>query len=218
MNKIRENTVDGVKLLQIIAQKDVDMKAASDAFTLFVSYFEDKIKVFAEQHAIKLAFNEQVAFEAVQCAFNKVWLYPTFDMNKSRCKTEESAVITWLESIAVSQMYQFSKMGVCAQIKEEEDLSIIESSEDFVDNFQIADLDPEQKLKYITFFNKKMSSLSEKHRIIYLTYKAYQTRGKKLPRKLLQKLRQRLGLTQVSIRVYKREACILLGDSTLIDP
>ena len=58
--------------------------------------------------------------------------------------------------------------------------------------------------------------LDEKHRIIYLTYKAYQTRGKKLPRTLLDKLRKRLGVTQTTIRVYKKEACELLKDFELL--
>ena len=33
-----------------------------------------------------------------------------------------------------------------------------------------------------------MSSLSEKHRIIYLTYKAYQTRGKKIATQTVTKI------------------------------
>ena len=50
-----------------------------------------------------------------------------------------------------------------------------------------------------------------------MTYKAYYTRGKKLPRSVLGKLRNRLDLTQVTVRVYKIEACIALNDYELLE-
>lgn len=210
------NPINGVDLLKAIANKANDIGSAKAAFTVFVSYFEDKIKCPVEINARKVGYNENVAFEAVQCAFNKVWLYPTFDMKKSNCKDEEKAIIIWLINIAVSQMHQFSKHGECAQLKEEEDLSVIEDSSSFID-YHVSDLPPEQKILYVTELDKKLSILDEKHRIIYLTYKAYQVRGKKLPRTLLEKLRKRLGVTQVTIRVYKKEACEALNDLDLME-
>lgn len=215
MDKKEESIVDGVKLLNIIANKENDMDAAKKAFILFIGYFESKIRTFVEVYANKIGYDENVAFEAIQCAFNKVWNYPTFDMKKSSCKNEEKAIIIWLMSIAASQMHQYSRKGECAQIKTDEDLSVIETSDDFV-SFHIEDLSFEQKMEYVLALNKKLSVLDEKHRIIYLTYKAYQTRGKKLPRKLLDKLRKRLDVSQVTIRVYKREACLALNDLELL--
>lgn len=215
MNKTVEFHIDGVQLLQTIAKKDSDIEAAKKAFTLFVGYFESKIKPFVEIHASKIGFDNNVAFEAIQCAFNKVWLYPSFDMTKSRCKDKERAILIWLENIAASQMYQYSKKGECAQIKEEEDLSIVETSDDFI-SLHVRDLSSDEKIALVLAFNKRLSVLDDKHRIIYLTYKAYQTRGKKLPRTLLYKMRKRLGVTQVTIRVYKREACELLNDLDLL--
>ena len=209
------NVVDGIQLLRIIANKEKDNKAAADALALFIGYFESKIKKPIEIMASKYGYGNDVAFEAVQCAFNKVWLYPTFDMSKSHCKNKEKAIIVWLIRIATSQMFQFTKHGECAQINSEEDLSIIETSSDFID-FHINDLEPEIKMEYVLALNEKISALDEKHRVVYLTYKAYQTSGKKLPRKLLEKLRKRLGITQTTIRVYKREACQTLNDLNLL--
>ena len=71
-------------------------------------------------------------------------------------------------------------------------------------------------MQLVLALEKKISILDEKHRIIYLTYKAYQTSGKKLPRKLLEILRKRLGVTQTTIRVYKREAFETLNDLNLL--
>lgn len=216
MDCLEGSNVDGVSLLHIIANKKDNPQAAKDAFSLFVSYFESKIKTAVEISAIKYGYDENVAFEAIICAFNKVWLYQSFDMRKSRCKNEEDAIIIWLINIAVSQMHQYTKKGECAQIREEEDLSVIEDSHTFVDTYKIVDLDPEKKMELVLALDQKMSILDEKHRIIYLTYKAYQTRGKKLPRNLLDKLRKRLGVTQITIRVYKREACEALHDYELM--
>lgn len=219
MTKIAGNTkksINGGQLLQIIANKEIDINAAKNAFALFVSYFESKISTNVERIASNIGYDENVAYEAIQCAFNKVWHYPTFKMSKSRCKDEEKAIIIWLVRIAVSQMYQFSKVGECAQIREEEDLSVIENAESFI-SFHVSDLSPEQKMNYIVAFNEKLSCLDEKHRIVYLTYKAYQVQGKKLPRKLLDRLRKRLEITQSTIRVYKREACEMLNDFKLLN-
>jgi hypothetical protein len=214
-NKV-ESTVDGEQLLLAIANKDKDRDAAKKALHLFTSYFEDKIKLLVEIHASKLGYDENVAFEAIQCTFAKVWLYPTFNKSKSHCKNVERGIIIWLVAIASSQMYQFTKDGECAQLKQDEDLSVIEDSVSFVD-FYVSGHDPELKMEYVMALNNKISKLDEKHRIVYLTYKAYQTRGKKLPRKLLEILRKRLNITQTTIRVYKREACITLNDYELLN-
>lgn len=211
-----ESTVDGEQLLLAIANKDKDREAAIKAFYLFTSYFESKIKLLVEIHASKLGYDENVAFEAIQCTFNKVWLYPTFNKSKSHCKNVERGIIIWLESIASSQMHQFTKVGECAQIKQDEDLSVIEDSVSFVE-LHVSELVPELKMEYVMALNNKISKLDEKHRIVYLTYKAYQTRGKKLSRKLLEMLRNRLNITQTTIRVYKREACIALNDNELLN-
>lgn len=217
MDRKDSQKVDGVKLIRIIANRNIDEEAARKAFYLFVSYFEIKIKKRVEILALKYGYNENVAFEAIRCAFNKVWLYPTFDMGKSSCTNEENAIIIWLVKIAFSQMCQFTRTGECARISEEEDLSVIENTEDFVDSFQVAGLDPLEKMQLIEIMEKKLSVLDEKHRIIYLTYKAYQRSGKKLPRKLLEMLRKRLGLSQSAIRVYKKQACEAINDLKLLE-
>lgn len=217
MDRKDSQKVDGVKLIRIIANRNIDEEAARKAFYLFVSYFEIRIKKRVEILALKYGYNENVAFEAIRCAFNKVWLYPTFDMGKSSCTNEENAIIIWLVKIAFSQMCQFTRTGECARISEEEDLSVIENTEDFVDSFQVAGLDPLEKMQLIEIMEKKLSLLDEKHRIIYLTYKAYQRSGKKLPRKLLEMLRKRLGLSQSAIRVYKKQACEAINDLKLLE-
>ena len=208
--------IDAIQLLKAIAQKNEDLNAAQDAFTLFTGYFENKIMLSVEKIAKHLGYNENIAFEAIQCAFAKVWYYPSFNMNKARFKDPERAIIAWLTQIAVSQMHQYTKKGECKQIKDEEDLSVIEKPEELI-SLGFANISEEQKMMLILALNRKLSVLDEKHRIIYLTYKAYQTQGKRLPRTVLEKLRKRLGLVQATIRVYKKEACEALNDNSLLE-
>jgi hypothetical protein len=69
------------------------------------------------------------------------------------------------------------------------------------------DIEKKKELKaMLEFINDAMLALSEKHKIIYLTYKAYEEVGKNIPRSVSKKLREQLDLTQNSIRVYKMEA------------
>lgn len=213
MTQTAEKTIDGVLLLKSICNKESAPEEARNSFTLFVSYFEDKLKKYAEVQASHLGYSVNVAFEAIQCTFAKVWKYPySFSMDRASCKNTENAIIIWLKKIVASQMFDYVKKGICTQQSREEDLSVIETSEEFVD-YHIRDYPIEEKLILIQAMNQKISSLDEKHRIIYLTYKAYETQGKKLPRRLLEKLRVRLGVTQVTIRVYKREAYKAVGDN-----
>lgn len=116
-----------------------------------------------------------------------------------------------------SQIYEFTKSGECAQIRTEEDLSVIEDPDGFIKAFKVAALEPEMKMQCLQMLSNKISKLDEKHRIIYLTYKAYYVSKKKLPRSVLTKLRKRLGLTQTTVRVYKREACELVNDYTIME-
>ena len=217
MDDNEEYPVDGVQLLNAIANKDKDLEAAKQAFTLFTSYFLDKIKLPVEKIVFNNGYSEEVAVNALQCTFNKVWLYPTFDKRKSRCKNTDKGIPIWLIKIATSQMYEFTKKGECANIRTEEDLSVIEDPESFIKAFNVANLEPEKKIHYLQALTKRISILDEKHRIIYLTYKAYYVNNKKLPRSVLAKLRKRLGLTQTTVRVYKREACELMNDYTIME-
>ena len=63
--------------------------------------------------------------------------------------------------------------------------------------------------KYYALIKEALDNLSFKHRIIYLTYKQYESdtkNGFKLPRNLLTNLRKELNLSQNTIRSYKNEA------------
>ena len=206
-----KKTIDGVALLKLMGDKS-DMKQAKDSLALFTAYFEEKIRAYAEVQASHLGLAETNAFQAMRCAFVKVWKYPySFDMEKSRSKDEETAIIIWLKRIVASQLFEYAKNEYCADQTEEEDLSVIENAQSFVE-YHMPGMSSDKKIGLVQAFDKRLSVLDEKHKIVYLTYKAYEQAGKKLPRRLLEKLRKRLGLTQATVRVYKMEAYKALGD------
>lgn len=211
MAQTSKKTIDGIALLKLIGDKN-DRERAKDSLALFTTYFEEKIRAYAEVQASHLGLTETEAFQAMQCAFVKVWKYPySFDMEKSRSKDEETAIIIWLKRIVASQLFEYAKNGYCADQTEEEDLSVIENAQGFVE-YHMPGISSDKKIGLVQAFDKRLSVLDEKHRIVYLTYKAYEQAGKKLPRRLLEKLRKRLGLTQATVRVYKMEAYRALGD------
>lgn len=209
LNKIE---IDGIAHLKAIANKCNNPDEAERSFRIFVSSFESDVLKFAEIHANKMGIPIECAFEATTCAFARVWRYPTFDINKAHCKNPNKGILVWLNRIAANQMYEYVKKNRCAQHTQEEDLSVIEDATSFVD-LLIGDKPAEEKMEYVSALESRISCLGEKHRIIYLTYKAYDSVGKKLPRSLLEKLRKRLGITQATIRVYKKEALQAINDS-----
>jgi hypothetical protein len=101
---------------------------------------------------------------------------------------------------------KFGVKETCAEA-DENDLDIIENIDELV-TFTVGDeIEKKRDLKLrLEILEKAMLGLSEKQKIIYLTYKAYENNGKNLPRIVSQKLKERLNIVQSSIRVYKKEA------------
>ena len=95
----------------------------------------------------------------------------------------------------------------CAEIRDDDDLAVVNDATGFYEVVSKKQYMSEEEKEYkIRWLDAKLSCMKEKHRIVLLTYLAYETNGKKLPRSLTLKLRTQLNLTQDSIRVYKKEA------------
>ena len=89
----------------------------------------------------------------------------------------------------------------------DEDLAVVNDATGFYEVVsQRKYMSDEEKEEKIQWLNVKLAGMEEKHRIVLLTYLAYESQGKKLPRSLTLKLRTQLNLEQSSIRVYKKEA------------
>jgi hypothetical protein len=200
-------SMSGSDLIEFISWKDEYPREAEQAFVTFCDRYEKDLIQKAEIYCSKFGYNEVDALLVANCTFARVWKYPTFDIKKSKAKCIDNAIILWMTRIMYTQIILLGKKNTCAEPIQEEDLSIIYDVDELI-QFRIGDdLEKKKELKAkLDVINSAMSALPEKHRIIYLTYKAYEESGKNIPRSVSKKLQEQLDLTQNSIRVYKMEA------------
>lgn len=202
----------GDVLLDIMADKSRSEGEVNAAFQMFCAKYEMRLNRLVEGQCAKLGYPAEIAFKAVECTFARIRRYPTFDKTKSNAKNTDNAIIIWLNKIAYTQVLKFKNGRECAEVNEDEDLAVINDASGFYEVVaQRQYLSDEEKEEKIQWLNAKLARMEEKHRIVLLTYLAYESQGKKLPRSLTLKLRTQLNLEQSSIRVYKKEALAVLG-------
>jgi len=196
-----------VELMEYISLKSDFPTEAKEAFEVFCYRFGNELKEKSEIICDKWQYNEVVALDIVNCTFNRVWKYASFDPAKVKGQDMDKAILSWLFRIAQSQLANHYNNNTCHDLTAEEDLSVINSVDELADRFGT---DPEKKKelrKALDFIDKALSTLSDKHKIIFLTYKAFEKNGKRIvPHAVAAKLRDKLGLVQSTVKVYKNQA------------
>lgn len=197
----------GDELISIMADKSRTEIEIDAAFQTFCAKYELRLNRLVEVQCTKLGYSAEIAFKAVECAFARVRRYPTFNKLKTKIKNIDNAIVVWLNKIAYTQVLKFKNGNECAEVNADEDLSVVNDATGFYEVVSqrqyMSDEEKEQKIQWL---NAKLAGMEEKHRIVLLTYMAYESQGKKLPRALTLKLRTQLNLEQSTIRVYKKEA------------
>jgi len=193
--------IDGAHLIKSVAlNKANNIEVARNAFTMFCSYYEKRATQMAIVQCRKWKKPESIAYQIVQCAFDKIWRYPTFDKSKSRCKDTDRAILNWIFWILVHELTLLSQNGECSH-PEAEDLPLITNPSEFIGEYFKEDyLSDEDYQRMKTLLESKLDKLSEQEITIYLTYKLYERPGKKVPRNVLNKLRTRYSISQDGIR------------------
>ncbi len=198
-------------LLEYIQWRDESDYAeiAKEAFKIFTYKFQIDLSKKLIPICRNWGYDEQVAAEIAYGTFERIWKYPKFDISKAKEKDIDKAVIFYLYKIAGRLLADYKKS------KENNPYPFL-GDEEIIRNYpDIENMEMGKEKKVILkerfeLIQKALSTLTPKHKIIYLTYKQYEldTNGGeyKLPRKLLKDLREELDLTQNSIRVYKKEA------------
>lgn len=194
------------ELIEYVSFKEEFPIEAEKAFTIFCDRFQQDVIKTAEIYSNKYGHNEVVALDIANCVFAKVWKYHSFDKSKSKIKDVDKAIKIWLYAIVFNELMKYGVKDTCSE-PEEEDLSLVENMDDLISLTVGEDSEKRNDLKIrLEIIERAMLGLSEKHKIIYLTYKAYENNGKNIPRTVGKKLREKLNLVQSSIRVYKKEA------------
>ena len=193
--------MDGEQLIMAIARnKGTNREEARKAFDLFCGNYEREVTKIAVTLCRAWKRSEDYAYEIVQCAFEKVWLCPTFDKRKTHFKDTDKAILRWLNTILLHEMTLFSQKGNCSH-PEPEDLPIITDSGVFIENFFDEDYLSEEQFDALRKkLDETFAGLSEQEVTIYLTYQLYLKVNARVPRSVLKKLRARYGITQDAIK------------------
>ena len=193
--------MDGEQLIMAIARnKETNREEARKAFDLFCGNYEKEATKIAVALCRGWKRSEDYAYAIVQCAFEKVWLYPTFVKDEKRFKDTDKAILQWLYKILLHEMTLFSQKVNCSH-PEPEDLPIITSTDAFIESYTEDDyLSSEQFEAVKARLDEAFAGLSEQEVTIYLTYQLYLKVNDRVPRSVLKKLRVRYNITQDAIK------------------
>ncbi|WP_447641958.1 MULTISPECIES: RNA polymerase sigma factor [Chitinophagaceae] len=195
-------------LLEYIQWKDEPDYAeiAKEAFRVFTFRYQLELLKKLTPICKNWGYDKQVATELAYEAFNRIWKYPKFDLSKSKQKDYHKAITFYLFGIAKRLLADYKK-------SETEEPNPFTGDEDVIRD--LPDIETDNKVRkaelqrMYDLLNEALSKLTPKHKVIYLTYKHYESltnEGYNLPRHLTKKLQDELDLTQNSIRVYKKQA------------
>jgi len=204
------NSESTENLLEYIQWKDDPdyTEIAKEAFRVFTFRYQLELLKKLTPICKNWGYDEQVATELAYETFARIWKYPKFDLSKSKQKDYDKAITFYLFGIAKRLLADYKKneteepnpfTGDEEIIREMPDIEMFETGKE-----RKADLK-----KMYELLNEALARLTPKHKIIYLTYKHYESltnEGYNLPRHLTKKLQEELDLTQNSIRVYKKQA------------
>lgn len=197
-----ENLIEYIQWRDQVEYKTI----AEDAFRVLCFRFSEDVVKKCRIICKKWGYDNQISDHIAERTFNRFWKYPkTF--TPSKCTKEiNSCLKFYLYGIAQTQVADFKKeqsgvnhspyTGNEAIVKDFPNLDALG-----VTGERLKDLKKKQEL-----IEKALERLTPKHKIVYLTYKAHEISGHKMPRHLLKSLREELELAQASLQVYKKEA------------
>ncbi|OYQ34748.1 hypothetical protein CHU92_11360 [Flavobacterium cyanobacteriorum] len=197
-------------LLEYIQWKDEPDYAeiAKEAFRVFTFRYQLELLKKLTPICKNWGYDKQVATELAYEAFNRIWKYPKFDLSKSKQKDYHKAIKFYLFGIAKRLLADYKK-------SETEEPNPFTGDEEIIRDLPDIETLSDDKVRkaelkrMYELLNGALSRLTPKHKVIYLTYKHYESltnEGYNLPRHLTKKLQDELDLTQNSIRVYKKQA------------
>jgi DNA-directed RNA polymerase specialized sigma24 family protein len=206
MNRKELEHATTLELIEYIQGKEYYLEAAECAFQNFFLKFENELTKKCRVIAQKWGFDQTTGDIISEQALGKFWdKADRFKPQECKAINLDKCVLFYIFRIAQRLLCDRNRIEVKAgnNYSGEEEI-IVEFPE--LENLML----PAEKLKDIRqraeLIEKALDRLGPKHKIIYLTYHVHERNGMKLPRHLLEKLREELDLTQTSIRIYKKVA------------
>ncbi|WP_116109409.1 MULTISPECIES: RNA polymerase subunit sigma [unclassified Lewinella] len=197
------STEDLVELISWKADDDYAVEAEK-AFREFYFRFCQDVAQKCEIICTNWGYDVSTAVQLTERTFGRFWKYPNFTKDKAKSSNIDKAVLLYLLGIAKKELLKIRQDETSENPYTGEERIIktfpnVDSYNTPIETKMIL------KKKYKIIQNA-LARLSEKHKIVYLTYKAYEKDGYNLPGKLLKELRSELNLSQSTIRFYKMEA------------
>ncbi len=201
-----------IELIELIKMKDnpLHLDTAKAAFRAFYFRFFKSVAKKADIVSKRNGYDREFALEVTEKTFEKFWKYPAFKLQKMKVSCPEKGAELYLSRIAQNCFYDL--MNVRNGIN----VSPYDGSEEIIYEIPILDEYIEINNERYQIINRVLSTFSNKHRIIYLTYLQHEQKGYKLPRKLLIELREKLNVTQDTIRFYRHEVISKIAEFTEI--
>lgn len=197
-------TLELISIIRKRKETSNEIKAQA-AFEAFVFRYSQELSRKTEIICKNWGYSLDVAIEVSQRTFKRIWKYPKFDLAKATTKNVDNAVILYLFRIArnvlTDYVNELSGINVSPYDGSESIVWDFPGDEKSIDGDDI--INPKTHSEVV---KKAISTLSEKHKVVFLTYKKYEAVNKKLPRKLLEEIRLKLDISQTTVRSYKFEA------------
>jgi DNA-directed RNA polymerase specialized sigma24 family protein len=201
-----EPTVDLIQCVQCKGTPDYS-ELAEAAFIALTFRFRGDVTDKCRKIGVHWGYDIDTSDQIAEQVFDRFWRYP-FGFEKGRCGKMDLSLCFRLYLFRIAQNRFIDHHREASGQTQE----IYDGTEEIIEDFPAMDTAslPQEtmaRLRHMQqLMEKALAMLSPKHKVIYLTYKAYEKEGYKLPRNLLAKLRDNLQLSQNSIRVYKKEA------------
>lgn len=195
-----------VELLSQMAQVE-DMESARKAFSLFCAKYSSSLLKYAGACCEKWNMSCADGEQAVDMTFERVLRHPTFDPQKSNTKDIDRGVELWLKRILHNILFDLKNNRLSNLTVKDKSCKVIKNTDEYYEEKKCGEDGTDERLKKaVKALDDRMQGLSENMRIILLTYLAYEEKGQYMPRYLTSQLQEVTGLSQATIKVYKRRA------------
>lgn len=196
------STLELIELIKMRKEPDF-FERSQGAFHAFTFRFSEEVSKKCEIICTNWNLDLEFAAEVASQTFERFWKYPKFDPQKIGVQNIDKAVLLYLFRISKNVLIDLwhKRLGT--------ERNPYDGSEEIVWDYPSHEHDCgeiKDSLSHQAIVKKAVDSLSQKHKIVFLTYAKYHTDGYKLPRHLLSQLRKELNISQQTIRSYKHEA------------
>jgi len=189
-----------IDLINLCQEDFIDDIDRGDAFLSLCFRLREDLVSKCSIICKRFGFGDDVVIEIVELTFQRFGRFRSFDHEKCNTSNLSHCFRFYLYRIAKNLVFDYSNNE-----KKRKKGQLYDGSESIITelpNIDSNSLDLESRI-----IHKTLMTLPYSHRVIYLTYKAFEKNGVNLPRKLLNEMRIHLGgIGQNTVRTYKKEA------------